>query len=340
MPYSVPDWVAGTALPWLSEEASVFGKGPFIVADVKDAKWLSAYRGELGSSLLVGVNETGDAPETDDTFDVCLTTAPTPAKPWVQVQSIAETVEALRTAVAANPNAATTLVQVLRAQRQQPFAQALHIESLAYSTLLGGAEFRHWRTTNPHTIEQASEQGPAVIVARENDILRIELARPANDNALSAEMRDGLVEALRTAQMDKTIQMVEIRGRGRVFCSGGALREFGVAQDLAAAHQLRTVRSVGSTLHRLGSRSRVFVHGAAVGGGIEFAAAGHELVAQPSAFFQLPEISMGLIPGACGTFTIARRIGWQRMAYMALSGARLRARTALDWGLIDRIDNA
>jgi hypothetical protein len=338
----IPDWVAGTALPWLSEEASVFGRGPLIVANVSESERLSACRAELGASVLIGVDESGAAPQAGDTFDVYLTAMAAPPKPWVYVQSIAETVMALQAAIGANPNAAVTLVQVLRAQQNRPFEHALHIESFAYSALLGGTEFRRWRAAHPHNNDEQKtrEQETAVLVERKNGFMCIELARPANGNAMTAELRDALVEALRVARLDDTIGAVEIRGRGRVFCSGGALGEFGLAQDLAMAHQLRTVRSAALALHRLGARSRAFIQGAAVGGGIEFAAAAHEIIAHPSAFFQLPEISMGLIPGAGGTVTMARRIGWQRTAYMALSGARVRARTALNWGLIDRVADA
>lgn len=340
MPYSVPDWVADTALPWLREEASVFGRGPLVVANIADAGKLADFRAELGASVLIGIDESGFAPEVDETFDICLTTMAAPPRPWVQVQSIAGTLEALRAAITANPNAAVTLVQLLRAQRALSFEHALHMESLAYSTLLSGGEFRRWRTAHPAAHMERHLREPPVVMERSGDVLRLELARPDNENATTAEMRDALVEALRVARLDVSIKTVEIRGRGRIFCSGGALGEFGTAQDLAMAHQLRTVRSVALELYRLGPRSRIFIQGAAVGGGMEFAAAAHEIVAQPSVFFQLPEVSMGLIPGAGGTATVARRMGWQRTAYMALSGTRLRARTALAWGLIDRIGDA
>ncbi|MGB8365260.1 MAG: enoyl-CoA hydratase/isomerase family protein [Rhizomicrobium sp.] len=339
MPHAVPSWLTGIALPWLSEEASIFGRGPLIVADAAEAARLSACRSELVTAILVGVDEAGELPDTADVFDVLLTTAPAPPRPWVQVQSITDRLEALGTAVQANPSAAVMLIQVLRAQRDQAFETALLIESFAYSALLGGAEFHRWHAA---TLRQAKapEQGPAVLIEREGSTARIVLARPGNGNALTAELRDQLVEALRVARLDDTIETVEIRGQGRIFCTGGALGEFGTATDLALAHQLRVVRSVALALHRLKAHSRVIVQGAAVGGGIEFAAAAREVIAHPSAFFMLAELSMGLIPGAGGTVTVARRIGWQRAAYMALSGVRLRARTALAWGLVDRLDDA
>jgi enoyl-CoA hydratase/carnithine racemase len=338
MPPSVPSWLTGTALPWLSEEASAFGQGPLIVADAAQARLLADSRPELGTAILIGTDEKAALPQTDDIFDLYLTTAPAPPRPWVQVQSVPEALAALSAAINANPNAAVILIQVLRAQRNLPFETALTIESLAYSALLGGAEFRRWRAASPaHAHPQ--EAGPAVRIARDGETMHIRLARPQSGNATTAELRDALVEALREVRIDDTIRTVEIRGEGRVFSQGGALGEFGTAEDLALAHHLRMVRSAALTLHRVKALSRVFIQGAAVGGGIEFAAAAREVVARPSAFFQLPELAMGLIPGAGGTVTLARRIGWQRTAYLVLSGARLRARTALAWELVDRLED-
>ncbi len=79
------------------------------------------------------------------------------------------------------------------------------------------------------------------------------------------------------------------------------------------------------------------VQGAAIGAGAEIAAFGSHITAAPRAWFQLPELKYGLIPGAGGTASITARIGRQRTAYMALSMARIPARTALTWGLVDAI---
>jgi enoyl-CoA hydratase/carnithine racemase len=74
-----------------------------------------------------------------------------------------------------------------------------------------------------------------------------------------------------------------------------------------------------------------------VGAGIELPAFAAHVVAHPGAFFQLPEIGMGLIPGAGGTVSLPRRIGRQRTAWLALTGRRLDAPTALAWNLIDEV---
>jgi enoyl-CoA hydratase/carnithine racemase len=68
------------------------------------------------------------------------------------------------------------------------------------------------------------------------------------------------------------------------------------------------------------------------------AAFAKRVIAAENAFFQLPELEMGVIPGAGGCVSIPRRIGRQRAAFMAISGRRINARTALAWGLVDAID--
>lgn len=338
MPYSLPSWLTGTALPWLHEQASVFGDGPVIVANVEYVAELEARREELGGAIVIGIDEAGNTPIISDVFDILLTTAAGPPRPWVQVHSIADAVAELTAATKANPHAAVALVQVLRAQRSLAFEEALHVESFAFSTLLGGAEFRKWRAANPQQ-NTAPASGPALVVTRDGGTLHIRLARPDAKNALTPDMRDHLVETLREARLDDTIKQIEISAQGRVFCQGGALEEFGTATDLALAHHIRMTRSVAVALHRL-QTPHVSIQGAAIGSGIEIAAVAHEIVADTSAFFMLPEISMGLIPGAGGTVTISRRIGRQRFCYLALSGMRLRAPTALAWGLIDKVADA
>jgi enoyl-CoA hydratase/carnithine racemase len=82
------------------------------------------------------------------------------------------------------------------------------------------------------------------------------------------------------------------------------------------------------------------VHGACVGAGTELPAFVAQVVARPDATFQLPEVPMGLIPGAGGTVSLPRRIGRQRTAYMAITGSTIDAATALAWHLVDRIEAA
>src|SRR3546814_672858 len=157
---------------------------------------------------------------------------------------------------------------------------------------------------------------------------------------MTVEMRDALCEALQLAVVDDAIARIEIRARGKCFSTGGDLREFGTAPDPVTAHLVRSLALPGRLLAICASRCEVFVHGACVGSGIEFPAFAARITASPAAWFQLPELKYGLIPGAGGCVSIARRIGRQRMAWLGLSGQRIGAAQALAWGLIDAIGTA
>ena len=236
-----------------------------------------------------------------------------------------------------SPIAATVLVQLLRATEASSIADALTAESLAYSTLQAGPEFRRWLDTSNRVATQSAPDGPAVLLDREGASLSMRLNRPSRRNAMSVEMRDALIEALRLVIADDEIRHVRLSGQGPCFISGGDLAEFGTAPDPASAHILRSLCLPGALLARCAERVTAHVHGACIGSGIEFPAFAHRIVAAPDAEFQLPELRYGLIPGAGGCVSLPRRIGRQRTARLALSGERITARTALQWGLVNQI---
>jgi enoyl-CoA hydratase/carnithine racemase len=227
------------------------------------------------------------------------------------------------------------LADVLDAAAGLEVVDALAVESLAYSTLLTGAGFSSWRAGRPR--RDVSQVAEPVLVRRRDDQLRITLNNPDRRNAFSAALRNGLLDALAVAEADSSIRSVVLDGNGPAFCSGGDLDEFGTATDLAAAHVLRTRHSVGLTVHRLADRVFPVLHGACIGAGIEIPAFADQVVARPDARFALPELSMGLLPGAGGTVSITRRIGRRRLEDWLRSGTTIDARTALDWGLVDEI---
>ena len=134
---------------------------------------------------------------------------------------------------------------------------------------------------------------------------------------------------------DPSIAAVTVRGEGSCFSAGGELAEFGSAPDAPTAHAVRSIRSVAALLACCAARLTFQVHGAAVGAGAEMAAFGARVEASADAFFQLPELRYGLIPGCGGCVSIPRRIGRLRTAYLALSARRLDASTACRWGLVD-----
>ena len=104
---------------------------------------------------------------------------------------------------------------------------------------------------------------------------------------------------------------------------------------MMAAHAVRTARSPGLLLAELAATARV--HGACIGAGVELPAFCARVEADPGAWFRLPEISMGLIPGAGGTVSLLARLGRHRLNWLAVSGAPLDAAKALEWGLVDAL---
>lgn len=238
--------------------------------------------------------------------------------------------------VAAAPRAAVVLGHVLRQTSQLGVRDALAAEAAAYSTLLGGPEFAAWLAQRGPARMAGGDEAP-VVVRREGDVLSLRLNRPHRRNAFNASMREALVEALDVAVADGDVH-VQLSGEGPDFCSGGDLDEFGAAHDLAAAYLVRVDRHPGWLLHRLGTRATVHVHGACIGAGVEMPAFADRVTAAPDAYFSLPEVGMGLIPGAGGTVSIPARIGRWRTAWLALTGERLTAATALQWGMVDEVE--
>jgi enoyl-CoA hydratase/carnithine racemase len=228
-------------------------------------------------------------------------------------------------------------VQVLRQGRTLDLHGRLVAESLAYATLQAGPEFARWLAGRSRAVQRPHAAGPSVRVRREGARLCLTLDRAARHNAFDARMRDELAEGLALVLADDSIEEVVLDGAGPSFCSGGDLDEFGSFPDPATAHAVRSARSPARLLALCAARARAEVHGACIGAGCELPAFCRHVRARADAFFQLPEVGMGLVPGAGGTASLPERIGRQRTAWLALSGRRIDAPTALSWGLVDAI---
>jgi Enoyl-CoA hydratase/isomerase len=235
-----------------------------------------------------------------------------------------------------SPLASRTLAVLLRSIASVDVSAGLAIESAAYSLLQAGPEFATWRESHP--AGAITDTGSTVSVEREGDRLVVTLDRPHRHNAISTRLRDELAAALAIAVADDSIARVLLRGNGPSFCSGGDLDEFGTRPDPATAHVTRLARSPARLIHQLAARTTVELHGAAFGGGIEMAAFAGTVVAAADTLVALPEVALGLIPGAGGTVSVTRRIGRQRTAALALCGRQIDAETGLAWGLIDYVE--
>lgn len=269
--------------------------------------------------------------------DVSLSARTGVPAPWVGVAAVEEAVGGLTASVAARPRAAVALAQLLRLSAGRAVGAGLVSESLTYSMLQAGPEFAEWiqRRGEPEPGPGSGPEEP-VLSRRDGDRLVVELNRPAVHNAYNSATRDALCEVLGLAVADPSLT-VSISGRGPSFCSGGDLREFGTSPDPVTAHLVRTVRSPARLIAALAPRVGVELHGACMGSGIELPAFAGRVVARPSTRIALPELAMGLIPGAGGTVSLPRRIGRARTAWLALTGREIDAGTAHAWGLVDEV---
>jgi hypothetical protein len=236
--------------------------------------------------------------------------------------------------VCRTPETAAVAVQTLRLIEQLEAAPALVAESLAYGQLQGSAEHAAWLASRPAA---AALPPGEVSLTRSAGHLDICLDRPHALNAIDRPMRDALREAFELAALDPEIDRVTLRGLGKAFSAGADLAEFGTTRDPATAHAIRMQTLPAHAIARCADKLAVHIQGACIGSGLEMAAFARRVTAGPRACFQLPELAMGLIPGAGGCVSVSRRIGRQGAAMMILSGRRIDARAALALGLVDAI---
>jgi 3-hydroxyacyl-CoA dehydrogenase len=150
-------------------------------------------------------------------------------------------------------------------------------------------------------------------------------------NALGVDVRRGLSAAIERADEDSGVQAVLIVGAGRNFIGGADIREFG---------KLPMPPSLPDVCNRIEACAKPVVaaiHGAALGGGLEVALAAHYRLAVAGAKLGLPEVTLGLLPGAGGTQRTPRLIGAQAALNLILSGRHIGAEEAHKLGLVDRV---
>lgn len=291
-------------------------------------------------AVLVGVLR-GEAPAPGllDLLDVTLAPSGSPAALMpgvVASDDLERDVGVLLATGQRSPQATWALARLLRLTTVLPAEAGVVAESATYSTLLAGDEFRQWLGARQRGERAPDHDEPRLRVERVADLLEITLTRARRRNAYDARMRDALLEALEVAGLEPGLK-VSVRGEGRDFCAGGDLDEFGTASDPALAHRLRVSAHPGLAIERLRARVTAHLHGNCVGSGIEIAAFAGTVLAARDTMLTLPELGMGLVPGAGGTVSLTRRIGRHRVLWWAMSGARIGADTALDWGLLDRV---
>ncbi|MFC7535750.1 3-hydroxyacyl-CoA dehydrogenase NAD-binding domain-containing protein [Sphingomonas sp. GCM10030256] len=152
-------------------------------------------------------------------------------------------------------------------------------------------------------------------------------------NSLGHAVREGLVKGIEQAEADDGVQAVVIIGEGQTFFAGADISEFGTPKAFAPP----MLPQVVDIIENCSKPVVAAIHGTALGGGLEVALACHYRVAVPSAKLGVPEVKLGLLPGAGGTQRLPRVAGVQKALEMTTSGTPISAREAYDVGLVDRI---
>jgi len=165
---------------------------------------------------------------------------------------------------------------------------------------------------------------------RHGDIAVLRIQNPPV-NALAQAVRQGLSDAMDRAEADTGVRAVLIVGDGRAFIAGADITEFG-KPPVTPHLPVLCNRIEASPLLVVAS-----MHGVSLGGGLEVALSAHYRIAQPSARVGLPEVHLGLLPGAGGTQRLPRLTGAEPAIEMITSGRHVKASEALEMGIIDRV---
>ncbi|WP_221090354.1 3-hydroxyacyl-CoA dehydrogenase NAD-binding domain-containing protein [Deinococcus aquaedulcis] len=172
-------------------------------------------------------------------------------------------------------------------------------------------------------------QTPLVEQSRHDDILVLTIHNPPV-NAFSPGVPEGLKAGLSAAAADDRIAAVVIIGGGRTFVAGADIKTFGLPRE-----QAPDLRGTVQQLDAFPKPTVAALHGTALGGGLELALACSYRVAVPDARLGLPEVKLGVLPGAGGTQRLPRVVGAQKALDMMLSGAPIKATEAKELGLVD-----
>src|SRR5687767_8295907 len=171
---------------------------------------------------------------------------------------------------------------------------------------------------------------PIVQLQRQDDIAVILVDNPPV-NMITAAARAGMSEALATVAADPAIRAVILRCGGNNFFTGADINEFSGPPKEAEYREL-WARFEGLKVPMIAA-----MHGSSIGGGLEITLACHYRVATPTAKFMLPEVTLGIIPGAGGTQRLPRLIGLEATLRMIFDAKPIDAPKALELGLIDEI---
>ena len=174
-------------------------------------------------------------------------------------------------------------------------------------------------------------------VEREGPVARIFLNRPEKETALDRPALEARRGALREFAADRSLRTVILGGRGRTFCGGADVQELSSLTASNAGGFVESIHRVCQAIRELPVPVVARLHGAVIGAGLEIAAACDLRVAAEGTKFAMPEVRLG-IPSVVEAALLPRLMGSGRAAWLVLTGEAIDARRALEWGLIERIE--
>lgn len=178
---------------------------------------------------------------------------------------------------------------------------------------------------------------PVIIFEKDDNVALITFNRPEQLNSFNTEMRDILYELVKVIRDDPTIDGVVISGRGRGFCAGADLTEFGTDPSIIEKRRIRLQHDVWDEIRRLEKPIAVAIHGFAIGSGLEIAMLCDLRFAAKEAVLSLPEAKIGMIPAAGGTQSLPRLMPHGQALDFALSGKRITAEEGFKQKIISKI---
>ncbi len=170
----------------------------------------------------------------------------------------------------------------------------------------------------------------SVTTSQDGEILILSVNNPPV-NALSWHVRQGISDGIEQGLKDDGVKAIVIRCEGQTFIAGADITEFGKPP------QGPDFNSVLNTIEMATKPVVAAIHGTALGGGLETTLVCHYRIAVPSAKLGVPEVKLGLLPGAGGTQRLPRLVGIEQAAVMTSLGEPISAQKALDTGLIDKL---
>lgn len=168
-------------------------------------------------------------------------------------------------------------------------------------------------------------------------VAEVRLNRPDKINALDEATYRAITDVFHQLHEDLTIRAIILCGAGRGFCSGSDIGAMLKTTGPAARARLQRRHAAVQAVYRTEKPVIAAVHGPVAGIGFSFAMASDLVIAGESAFFQQAFTNVGLVPDGGSIFFMAQRMGIARAKDLVMSGRRLGAREALDWGIINRV---